>query len=52
VTSIAFETGGIRDSAPGLIISALNSYYVFLKFAKLRELQEHWRIAELQDGRK
>jgi len=31
--------GGIRDGVPGLIISALNSYYVFLKFAKLRELQ-------------
>jgi hypothetical protein len=31
--------GGIRDGAPGLIISALNSYYVFLKFAKLWELQ-------------
>jgi hypothetical protein len=32
--------GGIRDGAPGLIISALNSYYVFLKFAKLRELEK------------
>jgi glycosyltransferase involved in cell wall biosynthesis len=32
---------GILDGGPGLIISALNSYYVFLKFAKLRELQEH-----------
>jgi glycosyltransferase involved in cell wall biosynthesis len=31
--------GGIRDGLPGLIISALNSYYVFLKFAKLKELQ-------------
>ena len=31
--------GGIRDGAPGLIVSALNSYYVFLKFAKLWELQ-------------
>ena len=30
---------GILDGGPGLIISALNSYYVFLKFAKLRELQ-------------
>ncbi|HYM25971.1 MAG TPA: glycosyltransferase family 2 protein [Vicinamibacterales bacterium] len=30
---------GVLDGAPGLIISALNSYYVFLKFAKLRELQ-------------
>ena len=31
--------GGIRDGLPGLIISTLNSYYVFLKFAKLWELQ-------------
>ena len=31
--------GGIRDGLPGFIISALNSYYVFLKFAKLWELQ-------------
>jgi hypothetical protein len=29
---------GIRDGAPGLIISAMNAYYVFLKFAKLWEL--------------
>jgi hypothetical protein len=43
--------GGIRDGVPGLIVSALNSYYVFLKFAKLRELQD-CRMAELQDGRK
>jgi glycosyltransferase involved in cell wall biosynthesis len=31
--------GGLRDGMPGLVISALNSYYVFLKFAKLWELQ-------------
>jgi glycosyltransferase involved in cell wall biosynthesis len=31
--------GGIRDGVPGFIISAMNAYYVFLKFAKLRELQ-------------
>jgi (heptosyl)LPS beta-1,4-glucosyltransferase len=31
--------GGIRDGLAGFIISALNSYYVFLKFAKLWELQ-------------
>ena len=31
--------GGIRDGAAGFIISALNAYYVFLKFAKLWELQ-------------
>ena len=33
--------GGIRDGVPGFIISALNAYYVFLKFAKLWELQQH-----------
>jgi len=30
--------GGIRDGMPGLIISAMNGYYVGLKFAKLWEL--------------
>jgi glycosyltransferase involved in cell wall biosynthesis len=30
--------GGIRDGTTGLVISALNSYYVLLKFAKLWEL--------------
>ena len=30
--------GGIRDGIPGFIISSLNAYYVFLKFAKLWEL--------------
>jgi glycosyltransferase involved in cell wall biosynthesis len=31
--------GGFRDGAPGFIVSALNAYYVFVKFAKLRELE-------------
>jgi glycosyltransferase involved in cell wall biosynthesis len=31
--------GGIRDGAPGFIISAMNAYYVFLKFAKLWEIE-------------
>jgi len=31
--------GGIRDGVPGFIISALNAYYVGLKFAKLWETQ-------------
>jgi glycosyltransferase involved in cell wall biosynthesis len=31
--------GGIRDGAAGLLVSKLNAYYVFLKFAKLWELQ-------------
>jgi (heptosyl)LPS beta-1,4-glucosyltransferase len=35
--------GGVRDGAPGFIISALNAYYVFLKYAKLWELQRSTR---------
>jgi len=31
--------GGFRDGTAGLVISMVNSYYVFLKFAKLWELQ-------------
>ena len=31
--------GGVRDGAVGFIISVLNGHYVFLKFAKLWELQ-------------
>jgi glycosyltransferase involved in cell wall biosynthesis len=31
--------GGFRQGTTGLIVSALNSYYVFLKFAKLWERQ-------------
>ena len=31
--------GGIREGVPGFIISSMNAYYVFLKFAKLRELE-------------
>jgi len=30
--------GGFRDGTAGLIVSAMNAYYVFLKFAKLWEL--------------
>ncbi len=30
---------GVRDGAPGLIVSILNSYYVFLKHAKRWEQQ-------------
>lgn len=33
--------GGFRDGAPGLVVSALNATYVFLKFAKLWELWSH-----------
>ena len=35
-----FLRGGIRDGATGLLVSTLNSYSVFLKFAKLWELQQ------------
>jgi hypothetical protein len=31
--------GGFTDGTPGLLVSTLNSYYVFLKLAKLWELQ-------------
>ena len=31
--------GGFREGTAGLVISMVNSYYVFLKFAKLWELQ-------------
>jgi glycosyltransferase involved in cell wall biosynthesis len=31
--------GGIREGAAGFVISSMNAYYVFLKFAKLWELQ-------------
>jgi (heptosyl)LPS beta-1,4-glucosyltransferase len=30
---------GVADGVPGLIISVMNAYYVFLKFAKLWEVQ-------------
>ena len=33
--------GGFRDGTTGFVISAMNAYYVFLKFAKLWELQMH-----------
>jgi glycosyltransferase involved in cell wall biosynthesis len=32
--------GGFLDGVPGLIISRMNAYYVFLKFAKLWELSQ------------
>lgn len=31
--------GGFRDGVAGFVISAMNAYYVFLKFAKLWEMQ-------------
>jgi glycosyltransferase involved in cell wall biosynthesis len=30
---------GFTDGVPGLVISAMNAYYVFLKFAKLKEMR-------------
>ena len=32
--------GGFRDGAAGLLVSRMNAYYVFLKLAKLWELQQ------------
>ena len=34
---------GFRDGVPGFVISAMNAYYVFLKFAKLWELERNQR---------
>jgi glycosyltransferase involved in cell wall biosynthesis len=39
--------GGIRDGRTGLIISALNAYYVYKKYAKLRELRQQRRRSHL-----
>jgi glycosyltransferase involved in cell wall biosynthesis len=44
--------GGFRDGLPGFIISTLNSYYVFLKFAKLWELQNAKGTEQVQPGEK
>lgn len=35
--------GGFRDGTAGFVISSMNAYYVFLKFAKLWELQRSTR---------
>ena len=35
--------GGFRDGVPGFVISSMNAYYVFLKFAKLWELRNQQR---------
>ena len=42
--------GGIRDGVPGLIISTLNAYYVFLKFSKLWQLQHSAGAAQHPTG--
>ena len=38
--------GGFRDGAAGLLVSKLNSYYVFLKYVKLFEMQRLARTPE------
>ena len=40
---------GLTDGIPGLIISAMNSYYVFLKFAKLWALDRRAPTLPPQD---
>ena len=37
--------GGFRDGHTGLVVSMLNSYYVFLKYAKLFEMQRTGKAA-------
>ena len=36
--------GGFRDGIPGFIVSAMNAYYVFLKFAKLWAVQHQSQV--------
>jgi glycosyltransferase involved in cell wall biosynthesis len=43
--------GGIGDGGAGLIVSAMNAYYVFLKFAKLWQLQQGQGAAPPTAGR-
>ena len=38
--------GGIRDGVPGFMISTLNAFYVFLKYAKLWELRHSSPVSE------
>lgn len=45
-----FVRRGLLDGLPGLLISILNSYYVFLKIVKLWELQRGLRTAGLSDA--
>jgi glycosyltransferase involved in cell wall biosynthesis len=40
--------GGFRDGAPGLLVSVLNSYYVFLKLLKLWERQQGATVGSRQ----
>jgi glycosyltransferase involved in cell wall biosynthesis len=42
--------GGFRDGVPGLIISTLNAYYVFLKFSKLWQLRHPPSPGDLAPG--
>lgn len=44
-----FLKGGFRDGKAGLVISLVNSYYVFLKFAKLWEIQRDDRRSTMDD---
>ena len=42
---------GFMDGHTGLVVSLLNSYYVFLKYAKLFEMQQRSRAGEVQPAR-
>jgi glycosyltransferase involved in cell wall biosynthesis len=42
--------GGIRLGAVGVIVSAMNAYYVFLKFAKLWQLQASMQTGSRGNG--
>jgi hypothetical protein len=38
-----FFRAGVLDGLPGFIVSVMNAYYVFLKFARLWELERSAR---------
>ncbi len=44
--------GGFRDGLVGVTVSGLNAVYVFLKFAKLRELGFRSELSDAGDGTK
>lgn len=45
-----FLRKGFLDGAPGFVIAAVNSYYVFLKYAKLGELYLEERLSAASGG--
>ncbi|MBI3796325.1 MAG: glycosyltransferase [Deltaproteobacteria bacterium] len=45
-----FLRGGIRDGLPGFLVAATSAFYVFLKYAKLRECAGEQDYEQAQDS--